>query len=127
MRVLIVDDYTDAALTLADALTMLGHACRAVVAAEDALHAFDAFEPNVVIIEWASSLRTDSGVLRDMLEHVAARGLDVHFVVLSAEMLPDDFRYGRHVEVYLEKPVLAEKVDTLLRTLRPQRADPDAN
>ena len=50
-RVLIVDDYPDAAEAACMLLTLLGHDCRFVTCGEDALREAAAFGPDVVILD----------------------------------------------------------------------------
>jgi DNA-binding response OmpR family regulator len=116
-RVLVVDEFADAATTLADALTMHGHKCHAVTSREDVLRAFDEFHPTVVVIEWTDAARKDSGSMRSLLEHISCLALDVRIFVLSAEDPPDDFKFSRHVEAYLSKPVASERLHGLIAAL----------
>src|SRR4051812_21711550 len=50
-RVLVVDDYPDAAESACMLLTLLGHDCRFVTCGEDALREAAAFEPDVAIVD----------------------------------------------------------------------------
>ena len=50
-RVLIVDDYPDAAESASILLTLLGHDCRFVTCGEDALREAEAFRPDVAIVD----------------------------------------------------------------------------
>jgi DNA-binding response OmpR family regulator len=115
--VLVVDEFADAATTLADALTMHGHECRAVTSREDLLHAFDQFQPSVVVIEWVDASRSDSGMMRGLLEHIAQLAVDVRIFVLSAEDPPNDFKFSRHVEAYLSKPTTSERLHKMIAAL----------
>ncbi len=116
-RVLVVDEFADAATTLADALTMHGHDCSAVTSREDLLRAFDRFQPTVVVIEWTDAARKDSGMMRGLLEHIAHLAVDVRILVLSAEDPPDDFKFSRHVEAYLSKPITSERLHKMITAL----------
>ena len=124
-RVLVVDEFADAAVTLADALSLLGHVCMAVTSREDVLRAFGSFGPTVVVIEWTDASRNDTGSLRLLLEHVSFRAVDVRIFVLSAEDPPDNFKFSRHVEAYLEKPISSERLHELIAALPiPERRTP---
>ena len=116
-RVLVVDEFADAATTLADALTMYGHEGSAVTSREDLLRAFDRFDPTVVVIEWTDASRKDSGMLRGLLEHIADLAVDVRIFVLSAEDPPADFKFSRHVEAYLSKPMTSERLNQMIVAL----------
>ncbi|MGH9887669.1 MAG: response regulator transcription factor, partial [bacterium] len=50
-RVLIVDDYPDAAEAASILLELLGHECRFVTCGEDALREAAVFEPDVAIVD----------------------------------------------------------------------------
>jgi DNA-binding response OmpR family regulator len=50
-RVLIVDDYPDAAESACILMTLLGHECRFVTCGEDALSEAAAFDPDVAIVD----------------------------------------------------------------------------
>jgi CheY-like chemotaxis protein len=51
LRVLIVDDYPDAAETACTLLSMLGHECRFATSGKDALIEAARFEPDVAILD----------------------------------------------------------------------------
>jgi DNA-binding response OmpR family regulator len=50
-RVLVVDDYPDAAEAACMLFTRLGHCCRQACRGTDALHATEAFHPDVVLLD----------------------------------------------------------------------------
>jgi CheY-like chemotaxis protein len=50
-RVLVVDDYPDAAESACMLLAMLGHDCRSATSARDALAEVEQFEPDVAILD----------------------------------------------------------------------------
>ena len=112
-RVLVVDDYEDAATSLAVLLNLWGYEARVVLGGRDALMVADEYQPDIAIVE--TYLHGVDGY--EVGCQLLGRGIEV--VVVSGQ---GDAKHRRRcqdggfVNVLL-KPVDPEELEAVLRTL----------
>jgi len=87
-RVLVVDDYPDAAETACLLLRMLGHDCRFVTCAQDALTEAGRFDPEVAILDIGLPDQSGLELARELRRRFAGRPL--YLAALTGWGQPED-------------------------------------
>ena len=113
---LIVDDNTDAADSIALLLQLSGHETKVVYGGEEAIAACAAFQPDVMLLD--IGLPGMDGY--QVIQHLRGAGFKGHAIALSGYGQPEDTRKALHAgfDAHLVKPV---ELDTLERAIA--RAD----
>ncbi len=117
-RVLVVDDNTDAAESLAMLLGISGHEVRVVHNGPDALEAAEDFHPEVVLLDIGLPGLDGYGVARRLRERPATR--DVLLIAVSGYGQEEDRRRSREAgfDYHLIKPVDFADLQQLIPALR---------
>ena len=113
-RVLIVDDYPDAAETACMLLTMLGHDCRYATTAKEALLLAGRFEPNVAILDIGLPDLSGFDLARELRKQF--RGRPLYLAAVTGWGQPEDrakaFAAGFNHHVL--KPADQQKLMTII-------------
>ena len=114
VRVLIVDDYPDAAEISCMLLEMLGHECRAANTGQDALDEASRFEPRVVILDIGLPDMTGYEVAR--LLRLRADGKPLHIAALTGWGQPADRvrAFAAGIDQHIVKPADGDKLRSIL-------------
>jgi two-component system, OmpR family, response regulator len=122
LRVLIVDDYPDAAEAASMLLTMLGHDCRATTCAADALLELERFDPDVAILDIGLPDMSGLELARELRRRFAGRPL--YLAALTGWGQPEDrakaFAAGFNHHVL--KPADAHKLKKIVDLAASQRS-----
>lgn len=115
-RLLIVDEQPHVRTALQLALRIRGYLCTAVGTPEQALAAFDTFEPDTILIEWAfrecSAHRCD--LLKALRQRARERGVTVSIVVLSYLEPPAEVNELDEIDRYLLKPASLSAIESAI-------------
>ncbi|MDQ0139927.1 PAS domain S-box-containing protein [Cupriavidus necator] len=113
-RVLVVDDNTDSADSMAELLTLLGHEARAVHSGQQAIDVAATFRPDCVLLDLQMPDMSGYEVLEALRE--TSRGRAVQFLALSGRGTAEDQRHSRLAgfHAHLTKPL---SIETLSRAL----------
>jgi CheY-like chemotaxis protein len=114
LRVLVVDDYPDAAATLRILLGLWGHEVQTAGSGAEALAAAAAFRPDVVLLD-VEMPRLHGGEVARRLRQLP--GLGRVLIVATSGTDRDDPRldgYRSHFDDYLPKPYNLERLERLL-------------
>jgi len=114
MRVLVVDDYPDAAETACLLIGMLGHDCRAANSGNEALEEAARFDPEIVILDIGLPDMTGYEVARLLRER--ANGKPLHLAAVTGWGQPADRvrAYAAGFDQHILKPADAEKLKSIL-------------
>ena len=108
---LVVDEHAPSVAVLGHSLTSLGHTCKGVTSAAEAVDCIVAFAPDVVLYEW--NLRDGEGIgLAKRLR--AASGCVMTVIALSTLNEPQEFRANEQVDAYVTKPFDVAQLECLL-------------
>lgn len=121
-RIIIVDDEDGARLTLGDILKLEGYEIHTAASGEEALRVLRAQAFDVMILDL--KMRGMGGM--EVLEEIAARGLAVQVIVLTAYGTLDTARQAIRYQVhdYLLKPVSPDQIIESVRRALAKRATP---
>ena len=117
LKVLVVDDNVDAAVTLATVLEMLGHKTQTVHAGPPVREAAQAFDPDVVLLDIGLPGMNGYDVARQLRGEPGLR--HTVLVALTGWGSEEDKRRTRNAgfDYHLVKPISAAAVDTILARL----------
>ncbi len=116
-KVLIADDNTDAAESLAMLLELMGNEVRTAADGVAAVEAAEAFRPDVVVLDIGMPRLDGNGAARRIRD--AEWGRRTVLIALTGWGQPDDRRKTAEAgfDVHLTKPVDPSTLDTLLTEL----------
>lgn len=119
-RVLIVDDYPDAADATCMLFTRLGHLCRCAISGAHALDEATAFLPDVAIIDIGLPDMTGYEVARALRQR---HGATVYLVALTGWGQPEDRRRAIDAgfDEHIVKPATAQVLNELLAAAERRR------
>jgi PAS domain S-box-containing protein len=122
LRILVVEDNPDAALTLEMVLQLEGHEVQVARDGRDGISRADAFRPDLVICDIGLPELDGYGVARALRATVSGR--DVFLVALSGYAQPDDLRQSAAAgfDAHVAKPVSPERLRDLLRKAAERRS-----
>jgi DNA-binding response OmpR family regulator len=121
-RVLIVDDYPDAAESSSMLLTLLGHQCRTALCARDAMIEATRFQPEIAILDIGLPDLSGFDLARELRLQLAGRPL--YLAAVTGWGQPEDrikaiaAGFNHHVL----KPADREKLTTILELADRERA-----
>jgi CheY-like chemotaxis protein len=106
MRILVVDDYPDAAQASCSLLELLGHECRSALTGEAALREIATFTPDIVLLDLDLPGRTGYEVAR------AIRAIDAQVFLAAMSGLHHDAQLAvaSGFDAHLAKPASAAKL-----------------
>jgi CheY-like chemotaxis protein len=106
MRILVVDDYPDAALASCALLELLGHECRPALSGEAALREVATFTPDIVLLDLDLPGRTGYEVAREI------RAVDAQIFLAAMSGLQHDAQLAvaAGFDAHLAKPASAAKL-----------------
>ena len=118
-RILVVDDYVDAAETMVILLDLSGHEARAAFGGQEALDLALSFRPDVVFLDIGLPGMNGYEVARRLRANPATA--TTQLIALTGWGTEDDIRKSKMAgfNAHLTKPVDPEAVDELLATLLP--------
>lgn len=108
-RVLIVDEYAPSRIALTRALARRGHACMAVMTAQEALAAVAAFSPTIAVVEWAFRDGSGIGLAEQLRER--ARVDHRHLLVIALSHANEPAEGRETFDEYLVKPTSADELE----------------
>jgi CheY-like chemotaxis protein len=114
LSVLVVDDYPDAANTLARVLTLYGHAARAAFSGEQALQLAETFAPDVVLLDIGLPGMDGYALVERLCDLLERRPLMVAVTGYGTERDEQRCRQAGFDHHFL-KPVDATTLDKLLQ------------
>ncbi len=115
VRILVVDDNRDAAISLAMLLSITGHEARTAFDGEDALRVAEMMQPDLIFLDLGMPKLTGYEVCRRLRQESQEKRVVI--VALTGWGLAEDRRksFAAGFDAHLVKPV---DPDSLLRTLR---------
>jgi len=124
-RVLVVDDNTDAAESLAALLELSGHATRVATDGDEAVRMAHEFHPEIVFLDIGMPGKDGYEVARELRTSPQTR--EAVLVALTGWGAKDDRARSRHAgfDHHLTKPAGLEAVDDLLAHIAEPRRSPD--
>jgi DNA-binding response OmpR family regulator len=113
-KVLIVDDFPDAAETTCMLLSLLGHECRFATSALDALIEAERFEPDVAILDIGLPDLSGFDLARELRRRFAGRQL--YLAALTGWGQPEDRikAFAAGFDHHVLKPADQHKLQTIL-------------
>jgi DNA-binding response OmpR family regulator len=112
-RVLLLEDHDGSRFVMRQAFASLGYECRAVGNTNGLLQAVTAFDPDVIIYEWATRGEQRLGLSHQVREQTGRHPVVV--IVLSAVDEPPGFRASESIDAYLTKPMNLATLESLIR------------
>jgi CheY-like chemotaxis protein len=118
LRVLVVDDYPDAAMMTCELVRALGHTCEHVSDGASALARSRELQPNLIVLDIGLPDLSGYDVARQLRETVTERPLVL--AALTGWGQPDDVNRAKEAgfDHHLLKPATAAKVKTLLELVQ---------
>ncbi len=118
LRVLVIDDYEDAAQATAMLLELLGHECRIASSGTAGLEEAARFHPQLVIVDIGLPDINGYDVARELRQR--ADGAEIHLTALTGWGQPADRlkSIAAGFDQHFLKPADAEKLETIIRTAR---------
>ena len=110
-RVLIVDDNALSSRVMTLALRAHGFSCFGVASEADALKYIDAFETDVVILEWADRAERRVDEATRIRVHARAAGRSVAIIVVTQEFERPSNEVLGVIDGYFTKPVVLETLE----------------
>lgn len=114
-RVLVVDDYRDAARMLAQMLELFGHQTRTAHDGAEALAVAAEFRPRVVLLDLGLPDLDGREVARRLRREAAARGQPLSLIAQTGRSLRDLPEGAVEFDHYLVKPLDVERLQAILR------------
>jgi DNA-binding response OmpR family regulator len=113
-RVLVVDDYPDAAETTCILLSLLGHDCRFATCAEDALIEAGRFEPDVAILDIGLPDLSGFDLARELRQRFAGKPL--YLAALTGWGQPEDRvkAFAAGFDHHVLKPADQQKLQAII-------------
>lgn len=121
-RVLVVDENALSNSVMTLALRVHGFPCFGVASAADALTYIDAFEPDVVILEWADRVERRVDEATRIRFHARAAGRSVAVIVVTQEYERPSTEVLGSLDGYFTKPVVLESLEQMIIKADEQRA-----
>ena len=111
MRVLLVDDYQDAALACCHLLELLGHECRCAFSGEAALALLRSFTPDVIVLDLDLPGRSGFEIAREVRS--SAIGPRVFLAALTGCWQQDQLSVAAGFDLHVMKPASAAKLEAI--------------
>jgi DNA-binding response OmpR family regulator len=116
MRVLVVDDFQDAAMVTQMLLELQGHDCRMATCGSEALTVADSFDPEVVILDIGLPDLSGFEVARTLRARWAGRPLYIAAVTGWGDPATRKRATESGFDVHVVKPTDGEKLSAILRS-----------
>src|SRR5262245_4308621 len=109
MRVLVVDDFPNAAQASCFLLELLGHECKLAVSGEDALAVAASFHPDIILLDLELPGRSGFDIARE-IRAAEKNGAHVFLAALTGLQFTEQNSTAAGFDVHLTKPASAEKL-----------------
>ena len=122
-RVLVVDDYPDAAETASMLLTLHGYECRTATTGQEALDQAAVFEPNIVLLDIGLPDITGYEVARTLRARAGDRPLFIAAVTGWGQPADLDKAYAAGVDHHITKPASMQKLSQIVKLADQRNAE----
>ena len=122
-RVLVVDDYPDAAETASMLLTLHGYECRTATTGQEALDQAAVFEPDIVLLDIGLPDITGYEVARTLRARAGDRPLFIAAVTGWGQPADLDKAYAAGFDHHVTKPASMQKLSQIVRLADQRNAE----
>jgi CheY-like chemotaxis protein len=117
-RILMLEDHEGSRYVMRQALTALGHDCKAVSTTRAVLSAIETYEPDVIIYEWYTRTDERIGLSVRLRQRVESTERTIAILILSSIDEPEGFREREAIDAYLTKPMNLAELEPFLKRSR---------